>query len=133
MRILKAILCGVSVGSLGLATGPVSAHHSFSMFDYQHPTRWEGVVEKFMWVSPHVQIIFTATDPQHHGHWQVEGAAPNIMSRQGWNHSSFMPGDKITIVGFPMKDGSQAGSLYYALDAHGNKLYHDVQRRPGVS
>jgi hypothetical protein len=96
---------------------------------------WTGTVEKFDWSNPHVHLTVVvptdAADPNTVGRWDIEGASPNIMTRQGWNRNSFKPGDRITIVGHPLKDGNKGGSLYYAVDKTGKKLYHDVNRQGG--
>ena len=61
--------------------------------------------------------------------WDFESAGPNIASRQGWTKLTFKAGDKITVVGNPMKDGSKAGSVKFAKTADGKVLYHDVERK----
>jgi hypothetical protein len=124
--------CGFALGLTAGVAAPALAHHSFSMFDRTKTLTWVGVVEKFDWTNPHVHIAVVvpanATDPATVGRWDIEGAAPNIMTRQGWNKNSFKPGDRITIVGNPLRDGSKGGALFYALDGSGKKLYHDVAR-----
>ena len=62
------------------------------------------------------------------GTWDVEGGAVNIMSKQGWNRATFKPGDHITVVGHPMKDGSKGVSLFYVVMPDGKRLYHDIAR-----
>jgi hypothetical protein len=126
----------LAAATLSLAcAAPAHAHHSFAMFDRNKTVTWEGVVEQYNWTNPHSHIIVVvpadAKDPSLAGRWDIEGASPNIMMRQGWTKNSFRPGDKITIVGHPLKDGGKGGSLYYALDKTGKKLYHDVNRSGG--
>jgi hypothetical protein len=45
-----------------------------------------------------------------------EAAGPNLAQRQGWTRLTFKAGDKITLIGHPMRDGSKAGSVRYAKD-----------------
>jgi hypothetical protein len=132
MKTRTAILIGV--GALLAAAPAAYAHHSFAMFDRNKMVTWTGTVEEYNWTNPHSHIIVNVTgdkDPSLNGKWDIEGASPNIMLRQGWTKNSFKPGDKITIVGHPLKDGYKGGSLYYALDKDGKKLYHDVNRNGG--
>jgi Family of unknown function (DUF6152) len=123
--------------ALAVVTGviPVAAHHSFAMFDSNRRTTWTGTVEEFRWVNPHTFIIInvprTREHPELAGRWAIEGGSPNIMSRQGWRRNLFRPGDQITIVGYPLRDGSKGGSLFYAIGPDGNRLYHDVNRDGG--
>ena len=53
------------------------------------------------------------------------------MTRQGWNKSSFKAGDKIVLVVNPLRTGEKAGSLVYAIDKSGKKLYPDTERESG--
>jgi hypothetical protein len=132
MRLRTGLL--LAAGALACAA-PAYAHHSFAMFDRNRMVTWEGVVVEYNWTNPHSHIIVdvpaSSKDPALAGKWDIEGASPNIMMRQGWTKNSFKPGDKITIVGHPLKDGGKGGSLYYALDKTGKKLYHDVNRSGG--
>jgi hypothetical protein len=132
MRLRTGLL--LAAGALACAA-PAYAHHSFAMFDRNKMVTWEGVVEQYEWTNPHSHITVVVPvggkDPSLAGRWDIEGASPNIMMRQGWTKNSFKPGDKITIVGHPLKDGGKGGSLYYALDKTGKKLYHDVNRNGG--
>ena len=133
MRLKTGILIG-SAAAL-LAAAPASAHHSVAMVDGSQLVTWEGVVKEYKWSNPHTHVILAVpsggADPSLAGTWDIEGASIAIMLRQGWNKNSFHPGDKITIVGHPLKDGGKGGSLYYALDKTGKKLYHDINRNGG--
>ena len=115
------------------ASASVGAHHSFAMFDQSQVWTWEGSVAEYHWRQPHVHIIVVvpkgAKDPRTVGTWDFESSGPNIASRQGWSKLTFKQGDKITVVGNPIKDGSKAGSLKYAKTADGKILYHDVDRK----
>ena len=111
------------------------AHHSFAMFDQNKMVTWVGKVAEFKWTNPHTHITVvvppTSKDKSLVGTWDIEGASPNIMSRQGWSKATYKVGDSVTIVGHPMRDGSKGGSLYYAITPDGRRLYHDVARNGG--
>jgi hypothetical protein len=118
-----------------VATSAALAHHSFAMFDFTHRLTFEGTVEQFEWANPHGHIVVlvppTAKDPATVGRWDIEGQATNIMRRQGWNAKTLKAGDKVTIVGYPMHNGTKAASLYYAV-VGGKEMYGDPNRRGGV-
>ncbi len=124
-----------TAAGLALLSAPAMAHHSFAMFDSAKTVTWVGTVTEFKWTNPHTHITVVvpanAADKSLVGTWDIEGASPNIMSRQGWSKASFKAGDRITIVGHPMRDHSKGGSLYYAIAPNGQKLYHDVSRDGG--
>ena len=67
-------------------------------------------------------------DPATVGTWDVEGGSTNIMGRQGWTRATLKPGDPITLVGHPMKDGSKGISLFYMIMPDGKRMYHDIAR-----
>lgn len=102
---------------------PAFAHHSFAMFDMQKEIVYSGTVLEWRWENPHCHIILEvapgALDPSTVGTWDIEGQAVNIMARQGWNRNTFHPGDKVTLMAHPMKDGSKGASIFFALDKMG--------------
>jgi len=121
------------VGSAGVR---VLAHHSFANFDMDKDVTYKGVVTEYKWVNPHVHITVdikqeAGVDPATVGTWDVEGGSTNIMGRQGWTRATLKPGDPITLVGHPMKDGSKGISLFYVIMPDGKRLYHDIARPKG--
>ena len=125
-------LCAV-LGTLIVSAAPLSAHHSFAMFDMDKDVEYRGVVREWKWQNPHVHFTLEVTKqtggaPKNIGLWDVEGGSVNIMSRQGWTRASYKAGDPIRLVGHPMKDGSKGISLFYAVRPDGTRLYHDIAR-----
>ena len=126
----------VAVATIAMMAGPMYAHHSFAMFDMDKDVTYKGVVTEFKWVNPHVHITVdikpgAGVDSATVGTWDVEGGSTNIMGRQGWTRATFKPGDAITLVGHPMKDGSKGISLFYVIMPDGRRLYHDIARPKG--
>jgi hypothetical protein len=128
-----SVLAGILAGA---SSSPAQAHHSFAMFDHSKAVTLKGTVESFSWGNPHVHITLEVPsdtkDEAAAATWDVEGASTNIMFRQGWNRISIKPGDKITVVGFPTKDGTQGVALIYVITPTGEKLWQDVNR-PSVA
>ena len=120
-----------------MAVGAATAHHSFGMFDQKKEVTLEATVVEYRWKNPHTHIVVSvpdgAKDPATVGTWDIESASIAIMTRQGWNKSSFRAGDKITIVGHPLKNGQKGGSLFYAVDKGGRRLYHNTDRTGRLS
>jgi Family of unknown function (DUF6152) len=44
------------------SAGPSPAHHSFAMFDQEHPIQLIGTVKEFRYTSPHSFIILEVKD-----------------------------------------------------------------------
>src|SRR5215470_10061857 len=130
MKTKTAFLSGLLL-SIVVAT-PVVAHHSFSMFDMDKDVAYKGTVVEYRWVNPHVHMILQVDsdsgDPSTVGTWDIEGASTNIMARQGWTKAMFKAGDRITVVGHPLKDGSKGASMFYVILPDGKRLYQDIAR-----
>jgi hypothetical protein len=133
MKTKQAILSLMAVtGVLLFAARPSLAHHSRAMFDMTKNITYRGVVEEYRWQNPHSHIIITvspdAQDPSTVGTWDIEAASINIMVNQGWNRMTYKPGDPITVVAHPMKNGSKGALLFYAIKPDGTRLYRAQHR-----
>lgn len=106
---------------------PVAAHHSFAMFEMTKDVTYEGKVVEYRWENPHAHIVMKVDSGPNAGTWDIEGGSTAIMGRQGWNRASYKPGDPITVVARPMRDGSKGASLFYAIK-DGKRMYHDIAR-----
>src|SRR5215471_11473640 len=130
MKLNSALWIGL-VAAL-LMAGPLLAHHSFSMFEMSKDVSYTGTVVEYKWVNPHVhltlQVDADSGDPSTVGTWDIEGASTNIMARQGWTKATFKVGDKVTVVGHPLKDGSKGASMFYVILPDGKRLYQDIAR-----
>jgi len=103
---LMNVVMGVSV--LLATTLPLMAHHSFSAeFDGSKQVTLEGTVVKMDFVNPHSWLYVDVKKPDGMiEHWKVEGGAPGVLLRLGWNRDTLPPGTKIKVVGSPAKDGA---------------------------
>ena len=113
--------------------GPLSAHHAFTMFDMDKEVTYKGVVVEYLWGNPHVHFTVDikpgpGVDSATVGRWDVESASTNIMARQGWTRATLKPGDPITLVGNPMKDGSKGIHIFYLIKSDGTRMYRDIAR-----
>ena len=114
-------LIGFALALAALAATPALAHHSFAMFDREHPTPISGVIKDFQWTNPHVWIQVMVPDakgtPQE---WGVECTSVNFLRREGWDKDSLKPGDKVKLLVFPLKDGSHGGQLNKLVERNGS-------------
>jgi len=89
------------------AATPAAAHHGMSSYDFQHQISLKGTVTAFEFTNPHVLLHVRVKDRAGKDvEWVAETGSPNMMRRGGWTKSSVKPGDQVTIVGHPAKDGS---------------------------
>ena len=106
-----------------IAATPVVAHHSFAMFDRSRQVSISGTVKAFQYTNPHSWVIVTV--PGANGQdvdWGFESEGPSTLLRAGIKHSSLNPGEKVTAIAYPMRDGRPAGSLISITKADGAVL-----------
>lgn len=117
-----ALLAVVTVACFAAAPAAL-AHHSTSMFEPEKRVTLTGIVKEFQWTNPHAWIQVTITAPDGTtADWSFECGSPNTLSRQGWKPSTLKPGDEVTLVANPMKDGTSAGLMYTVALADGRTL-----------
>jgi hypothetical protein len=113
-------LAGLAAASLAL---PVRAHHSFAVFDRGARITLEGVVKEFQWTNPHIFLQLLVPDAQgKEVEWSIEGASPNMLMRRGWTKDSFRPGEKVTVIGNPLRDGGPGANFVFARFPDGRTL-----------
>jgi hypothetical protein len=96
-----------TAGLLVAAASSVLAHHSFTAeFDASKPLKLEGKVVRMEWSNPHTWLYIDVERDGKVEQWAVEGGAPGVLLRAGWNRNSLPPGTRIIVNGFPSKDGS---------------------------
>jgi hypothetical protein len=112
------------VALIVLAAGiPVTAHHSFAAFDRATEVTLTGIVREVQWNNPHAWIQVLITDGKgKQTEWGFECGSPNMMARTGWSRTTVKSGDKVTIVGNPLKDGRPNASLVRITLADGRVL-----------
>jgi hypothetical protein len=110
MKRVIATLMGV--GTL-LTASSAFAHHSRSMFDQTKQITLTGTVKEFQWTNPHCWIQVLVPDPNNAQaapvEWGIEMGAPVELMRKGWKPRSLNPGDNVTIVINPLRDGQHGG------------------------
>ncbi len=120
MRRVSHGVIGLAFAALAAAAPPAQAHHSFAMFDREHPAPVSGTVKDFQWTNPHVwiQVLVPGADGAQE-EWGVECTSVNFMRRQGWDRSSLKAGDKVRMLIFPLKDGSHGGQFNKLVELNG--------------
>jgi len=115
-----------------VAARPSFAHHSRSMFDVTRNVTYQGVVKEYLWQNPHSYIVITvgadAKDPSTVGTWDIEASSINLMLSEGWTRMTYKPGDPITVIAHPKKNGSKGALLFYAIRPDGTRLYRAQHR-----
>ena len=134
MKIYSGFARGMLTAAVlaGLAAAPASAHHSFAMFDRDKQVTLKGTVKEFQWTNPHVFIQIMIPSPDGKSlEWSVEGGPPNMLFRQGWESTTFKPGDQVTLIINPLKDGGRGGNFVFGTLANGKTVGNMNARAPG--
>ena len=99
---MTILLCAVSV----------AAHHSNSAYKVEQVMTITGIVKEWKWSNPHTWL-YLIVDDQKEGkvEWAVEGRAPGVLGRIGWDRTILKPGEKVTVHMSPAKDGSKVGII----------------------
>ncbi|HUK02138.1 MAG TPA: DUF6152 family protein [Steroidobacteraceae bacterium] len=129
MRMGLAGCFAIAVLSL---TSTVHAHHSFAMFDQSKQLPLKGTVKEFQWTNPHAFIEIDVPNAEGTVElWKIELNSPNNLKRQGWKSTILQPGDKVTVVINPLRDGTKGGLFVSATLADGKVLGDPTRARGG--
>lgn len=111
-----------SIVFLGVAT-LTQAHHSYAMFDRDKEVSSAAVVRTWEFTNPHATLWVYINDAQGKPTlWGLEAPGPNQLLRTGWDKETVKPGDKVTVVVNPLRDGRAGGSLVKLTLADGRTL-----------
>lgn len=105
---------------MAVVTGSALAHHSAAMFDLAKTVTLRGTVKEFQYTNPHswLQVLVVGSDGKV-VEWGFETEGPSTLLRVGIKAKTFQPGDKVSIVANPMRDGRPAGAWISATKADG--------------
>jgi hypothetical protein len=107
-RFSTALLAGAA---LIVTSGAVFAHHSFAMFDQDHPMELSGTVQEFKFTSPHTFVLLEVKGSDGATTvWNLEGASPSALVREGWSSKTLKAGDELKMTIDPLRSGAPGGS-----------------------
>jgi hypothetical protein len=119
MKIHITILC---LAAMLLAT-PARGHHSFAQFDRDTQLLISGQVVRWAFNNPHVWLyVNVANEDGSKTMWSFEGSGPINLLRKGINGNAFKPGDLITLMHCPLRDGRAGGHVGWVRVADGSFL-----------
>jgi hypothetical protein len=101
---------------------PVFAHHGSAEYDMRKVVSLEATVTDFQFINPHTLIDFTVKGTGKAVQWQAELPSPNLLTRRGWNRNTLKPGDSVTIIGNPAKNGENGMQVKKLVFPDGHEL-----------
>jgi hypothetical protein len=127
MRANLLVTSVLGLGLLAIVSAPALAHHGNAAYDDKITEFKQAKVTQFAWANPHALINFDAVDAKGNlVHMVVETAAPQALRLIGWDKTSLVAGDVITVRMYVSKNGNPAGRLNKIILADGSEL-HDTQ------
>ena len=109
MKTRRLVLGVVAVFAIA---APVTAHHGAASFDSGKEVTLKGTVTEWIWSNPHCFLKFDVADAAGTKTWMVETQNPTDMSRRGFARTSFKPGDPVTVIVEPLKNGLPVGRSF---------------------
>jgi hypothetical protein len=83
----------------------------------------KGTVTSFDWTNPHAYIYLDVKDEKGViEKWSAEMGSVAMLARAGWKRDTVKPGDGVTLIGKPSKDGKPAMLLDRVFLAGGQEL-----------
>jgi hypothetical protein len=131
---MKKTLLGFAAAFTLAAMAPVVAHHSPAAFDGQKTVTLVGTVKEFRWQNPHSWIEVLVPDEKgQEVLWAVELTSPTYLIRAGWKSNTLQAGDKVTVVGRPLKSGEPGSAIFTSVTlADGRELRERPARLGGA-
>ena len=131
-RVLRLLL---AVAATGLVlSAPVGAHHSFAPYESTLQVKMVGTVTAFKWANPHVYFEIDVPDGTSGAtkHWLIECASTSILNRAGWKFNMLKPGDRVTVIVSPLRNGEPAALLKQLMLADGKKYGNGAVAGPAT-
>lgn len=119
----RAIAIGFVFACSFLLSQAALAHHGTAAYDPNKQLTLRATITDFEWSNPHCELRFDAKDARGNvQHWTVEAINPLMLGRYGWTRKSLKPGDMVTIVFRPAKNGEMTGILNKVVLPDGREL-----------
>jgi hypothetical protein len=122
MKTERITRVALTIGVLLIAV-PLWAHHGATEYDMTKIVTLSATVKELQYVNPHTLLSFTVKDDSGKVmEWQGELPSPNLLSRRGWSRSTLKPGDQVTIIGAPAKNGEKGMQVKKLVFPDGHEL-----------
>lgn len=138
-RVKVAVLLAVAGCGLALPAG-VAAHHSIqAQFDIYKTVQVSGTVARMEFINPHSYLTVNVKDAEGKvTKWAFEMTGLAGLRRAGLSRADrggLKPGDELTVVALPARDGSTSGLAQELKMADGRvfKLLADAPDAPAAN
>jgi hypothetical protein len=119
MSLSAMLFMAVALASIA---APAVAHHSFAMYDRTKTVVLSGSVKDWRFSNPHSVLTLEVVENGAPVEYKIEGSSVSTLIRIGWSAKTFQPGDKVSVVMNPVRDGAKIGAFLRATLANGKTL-----------
>jgi hypothetical protein len=106
------VLAVAAIAVIMISVIPATPHHSNSAYQVDEIITLVGVVKEWRWSNPHTWLyLMVEGENGEEVEWAVEGRAPGVLGRAGWDRAVLSVGETVTVHASPAKDGSAIGII----------------------
>jgi len=106
-----------------LTANIAQAHHTFAMFDSKTNLVKTGTVVRWAFNNPHSWLYLNVKNEDGtETLWSFEGGGPTGLIQRGVTGNVLKPGDSVTFMYCPLKDGRPGGAIGWVKLADGKSL-----------
>jgi hypothetical protein len=120
---MKLSVIAILAAAACLFAGSMLAHHSNSAYQVDKVQELKGTVKAWKWANPHTWLTLEVRNEKGEMVlWELEGRAPGVLGRIGWDRTIMKPGETVTVHFSAAKDGSKMGIIARVTKADGTIL-----------
>ena len=121
---LVSLALRCSLVSFVLCSAPLLAHHSNAMYDTTKTITVTGSVTKWQLINPHSALWLEVKNENGAVQlWAGEFTGTLDLYRKfTWNQNTFKPGDRVTIIGNPARNGNPSLMARRVVLANGTEV-----------
>jgi Family of unknown function (DUF6152) len=123
----------ILITALFLTASSLWAHHAFAAeYDENKLVTFSGTVTRFDWINPHAWLYVKGGDAGGKvTTWGFEMGSPAGLFRRGWKETELKKGDRVTVVGYAAKNGTNTANARTVTLPDGRNLFGGFQETPG--
>lgn len=86
------------------------------MFNDKTPIGLSGVIAEFHWTNPHCSMVLAVSGAKGTQRWNIQLGPPTKLYQEDWKPMMFKPGTMLSVLVWPMRDGSHRALLISSVD-----------------
>lgn len=126
MRRLLTLIAGFTA----LVAYPTLAHHSFAIYDIDNKIERTGVLTKFAFSNPHIELVLEVErEDGAKETWLIESMNPSRWDRMGNPRDIASVGETVTVLGWPARSGKDEMALSTIITERGTTVIIEQVRQ----